>query len=133
MLEFLQQKISRRKLIMNNFRNGFVAASVLEGGGHFSHSNCVMSEILGYTRGDLHGRTLEEIIYPDDLKEYHAQHSMLLQKRRCMLSMDECRFFHKNGNLLSARLVILRIKHSSEKFIMVINEAKEIQQSENVE
>jgi len=75
------------------------------------YSNDQISEMLGYTREELHGMTWAELTYPEDLQPDVQQFNKMLEGEIDSYQMDK-RFIKKRGDIVHVHLTVSCIRNS---------------------
>ena len=109
-----QELLESEQRFRSFFEQAGVAVGVLESEtGRFTEVNRKYTELIGYSRDELIGRTWMEITHPDDLQADRDNMGRLLSGEIADFTMQK-RLYHRNGDLIWVQLTVSAIKKSQE-------------------
>lgn len=87
------------------FEQAAVGIALMAPDGHWLRVNRKMCAMLGYSSGELLGKTFQDITHPDDLVTDLGQVQRMLAREIDTYSMEK-RYFRKNGSLIWINLTV---------------------------
>lgn len=111
------------------FRSAFdlapIGMALVSSDGHFAQVNQSLCDILGYTDGELKGRSFRDLTNPNDLQIFQSHIDQVLDSRLLNTQM-ETRYRHKLGYEVCALVGISLIRDSQSSSLHLILQIQDI-------
>jgi two-component system, sensor histidine kinase and response regulator len=114
------------------FENAAVGIAHIDAESRCLRANRKMGEILGYTGGELVGKTVPELTHPDDLAPNLLLFGTLMRGELPTFAMEK-RFIHKKGSIVSTYLSVSLQRDEAGKPAYAIVMAQDISERKRAE
>lgn len=111
-----------------------IGVALIAPSGNLLQVNPALCQTLGYTATEMEKLTFTQITHPDDVEMSVQQAEKLLRGETDAYTFEK-RYFHKNGQIVWARLTVSLVRDSSQQplfFIDQIVDISELKQSEMI-
>ncbi len=114
------------------FDHSAIGMAIVGVDGSWKEVNDSTCKLLGYSRQEFMKLTFQDITFSDDLKLDLDYFNELLAGKRESYQMEK-RYFHKNGSIIWALLVVSAVKDTQGKVLHFISQIKDITDRKNRE
>ncbi len=114
------------------FEGAGVGIAIVGSDGVIIRVNPALSEILGYSRAELEGKTVADITHPEDL-EVDAHLTADLQSRRSDRYQIEKRYIGRDGRVVWGRLTVSLIREPESSAGLMVGMVEDITEQKRVE
>lgn len=94
--------------------------------------NKMLTDMLGYDRGELLARTFQDITYPDDLDLDLQQMAALLDGQTASYVMEK-RYYHADGRIIWVLLSVTLVRDTQNQPLYLVSHLKDITEQKSVE
>jgi diguanylate cyclase (GGDEF)-like protein/PAS domain S-box-containing protein len=108
-----------------SFDDAAVGMALVAPDGRFLRVNRSLCEILGFSEGELLGKTFQEITHPDDL-EVDLEHLRRLMAREIRTYQTEKRYLHKDGHVVWALLSVSVVHDEEDEPLYFVSQIQDI-------
>jgi PAS domain S-box-containing protein len=114
------------------FENAPIGKALVAPDGRFLKVNGALSEIVGYSEGELLARDFQSISHPDDLDADLAQVRQVLDGALRSYQMEK-RYFHKAGHVVWVMLTVSLVRDGQGRPLYFISQIQDISQRKRAE
>ncbi len=114
------------------FENAPIGKALVALDGRFLKINRSLVNILGYSEEELLKKTYQEITHPDD-QDIQLSYTQQLLAGEIQNYQIEKRYFHKNGQIISAQVNLSLVRDKNEKPLYLVSQYQDITLSQRME
>ncbi|MHB8114290.1 MAG: PAS domain S-box protein, partial [Bellilinea sp.] len=114
------------------FENAPIGKALVAPDGRFLKINRSLVNILGYSEEELLKKTYQEITHPDD-QDIQLSYTQQLLAGEIQNYQIEKRYFHKNGQIISAQVNMSLARDKNEKPLYLVSQYQDITLSQRME
>lgn len=115
-----------------NFENAAIGMALLDPNGKWLKINKKLSDIVGYSEGELLKLTFQDITHPDDLDKDLSLLQELVQEKRSHYQLEK-RYYHKLGHIVHILLAVSMVKNKEGEVLYFISQIIDISALKKIE